>query len=341
MLHPRIFKQIQKLCKHTFILDACANHSGDNALCAQYCSPEDSFLSRDLQGEFVWLNPPFKCANEFLEAYFAQKHEYPDQVGASILLPCWRQFADIPELRRMSLLKHYAPGTHLFIQPGQDSAKRHEMAGVPWGVNMYYDPPTRTTFYVQAHQGRQALVFQAKVGEQSGQLLLDTGTTDKSFINAATCRRLGIPIRTPSSTQAQEQGPKNTSTSVDPTEFSALLLEDPTPRTDSGVPVHLLTPVTYGNGIQASPIGIATFTLHCQGFRTKVTCPVLDLADELDVVLGHEWCYEHKVIISYKDEHVTFVHTDRPHLLKFDDSRAPSCVQTSSLYSIRQAARFV
>ena len=78
MLYPCIFKQIWKLCNHTFTMDACANHLGDNALCACYCSHEDSFLSRDLQGEFVWVNPPFKRANEFLEAYFAQKREYPD-----------------------------------------------------------------------------------------------------------------------------------------------------------------------------------------------------------------------------------------------------------------------
>ena len=90
MLHPRIFKQIQKLCNHTFTMDACANSNGDNALCPRYCSSEDTFLSKDLKGEFVWINPPFKRANEFLEAYFAQKREYPDQVGACILLPCWR-----------------------------------------------------------------------------------------------------------------------------------------------------------------------------------------------------------------------------------------------------------
>ena len=70
MIRPYIFKQIQKLCNHTFTLDACANNFGDNVLCLRYCSPEDSFLSRDLQGEFAWLNPPFKRANEFLEAYF-------------------------------------------------------------------------------------------------------------------------------------------------------------------------------------------------------------------------------------------------------------------------------
>ena len=99
MIHPKIFKQIHKLSNHTFTLDACANSQGDNALCSRYCSVEDSFLEKDLKGEFVWLNPPFKRANEFLEAYFAQKRMYPDQVGACILLPCWRQFANIPELR--------------------------------------------------------------------------------------------------------------------------------------------------------------------------------------------------------------------------------------------------
>ena len=64
------------------------------------------------------------------------------------------------------------------------------MAGVPWVVNVYYDPPQRSTFHAQAHQGRQALVFKVKVGEQRAQLLLDAGTTDQSFINIATCRRL-------------------------------------------------------------------------------------------------------------------------------------------------------
>ena len=63
MLHPKIFKQIQKLSNHTFTFDACANSKGDNALCARYCSVEDSFLDRDFKGEFVWLNPPFKRAN--------------------------------------------------------------------------------------------------------------------------------------------------------------------------------------------------------------------------------------------------------------------------------------
>lgn len=73
MLHPRIFKQIQKLYNYIFTLDACANSKGDNVLCSRYYFPEGLFLSRDLKGEFVWINPPFQRANESLEAYFTQK----------------------------------------------------------------------------------------------------------------------------------------------------------------------------------------------------------------------------------------------------------------------------
>ena len=165
MIHPKIFKQLQKLSNHTFTLDACTNSKGDNALCTQYCSVEDSFLTRDLKGEFVWLNPPFKRANEFLEAYCAQKRTYPDQVGACILLPCWRQFANIPKLRQMIVIEQFTPGTHLFSQLGQGQSNRKDMAGVLWAVNVYYNQPRRSTFHAQAHQGRQALVFTAKVGE--------------------------------------------------------------------------------------------------------------------------------------------------------------------------------
>ena len=107
------------------------------------------------------------------------------------------------------------------------------MAGVPWAVNVYYDPPRRSTFYAQTHESRQALVFNAKVGEQRAQLLLDTGTTDRAFINAATCRRLGIPIRTPMSRDKRRSANSQAaSTTVDPTEFTDTPLGIPDLRED-------------------------------------------------------------------------------------------------------------
>ena len=70
-----------------------------------------------------------------------------------------------------------------------------------------------------------------------------------------------------------------TSTAVDPTEFTESPLGIPKLHEDPGVSPHMLTPVTYGNGIQATPLGVASFTLHYQGFQTCITCPVLDLTD--------------------------------------------------------------
>ena len=93
--------------------------------------------------------------------------------------------------------------------------------------------------------------------------------------------------------QRREANRKAPSPAVDPTEFADTPLGTPAPREDPGVMPHKLAPVTYGNGVQASPLGVASFTLRCEGFRTRVTCLVLDLTAELDVVLGHEWCKAH------------------------------------------------
>lgn len=57
--------------------------------------------------------------------------------------------------------------------------------------------------------------------------------------------------------------------------------------------------------------------------------------------LATKWCQEHKVIINYKDEQVTFVYKDRSEVRQFHDYCAQMCVAHFSLYLILQAARFV
>lgn len=98
--------------------------------------------------------------------------------------------------------------------------------------------------------------------EQHAQLLLDTGMIDRSFINAATCKKLGISLQVPPSTQEHGEADKPaTSTVVYPKEFP-----DTPPGTsrlcvDTAIPPHMLTPITYGNGPRASPTSIIAFTL--------------------------------------------------------------------------------
>lgn len=87
--------------------------------------------------------------------------------------------------------------------------------------------------------------------------------TNHLFINVAICRRLGIPIRVPPSAQEQGQadGLATSSTAVDPTEFSDTPLGTPEQQKDTAIPPHMLTPMTSGNGNEASSTGIATFAL--------------------------------------------------------------------------------
>ena len=120
MFHPEHFAQVQSLVSHPFTLDACANPDGKNSLCERYCSRQDSFLSRSLQNEFVWLNPPFKDAKPFLDHYFAERHKTPETTGACILLPAWRCFTEHPELAKLRKIVQYPKGSRLFSQPSHD-----------------------------------------------------------------------------------------------------------------------------------------------------------------------------------------------------------------------------
>ena len=101
MFHPEHFDHVQTLVSHPFTLDACCNPNGNNSLCKRYCSTKDSFLSKSLQNEFVWLNPPFKNAKPFLDHYFAERQKTPETTGACILLPAWQCFTEHPELAKL------------------------------------------------------------------------------------------------------------------------------------------------------------------------------------------------------------------------------------------------
>ena len=137
MFHPEHFANVQTLVSHPFMLDACCNPKGDNSLCKRYCSTQDSFLSRSLQNEFVWLNPPFKNAKPFLDHYFAERQKTPDSTGACILLPTWRCFTEHPELAKLWKIVHYPKGSRLFSQPSIDGHYRVKMPEIPWAVNIY------------------------------------------------------------------------------------------------------------------------------------------------------------------------------------------------------------
>ena len=76
---------------------------------------------------------------------------------------------------------------------------------------------------------------------------------------------------------------------MDPTEFTKSI-PDP-PHTDT---------VILADGTKLPTHGIVQVPLSIQGYRETVTCVVIDLADDYDIILGDAWLYEHAGIIDYR-----------------------------------------
>ena len=93
---------------------------------------------------------------EFLEAYFTQKRAYPDHVGACILLPCWRQFANIPELQQMTSTYGSLPQGHTYSV----SRARASSTERTWQASR-----GRSTYTTTCHDARPSMHRRIKVAK--------------------------------------------------------------------------------------------------------------------------------------------------------------------------------
>ena len=131
------------------MLDACADPQGRNALVSNFCSPTRDFHHEPSAGHHVWLDPLFSWMDEFLDRYLAEKAQSPHDTSACVLVPAWRK-ASHPGLRGMHLVAQYAKGTPLFTAPTLDGS-RTPLPGIPWGVNVFYDPPRPSVLFHSPH----------------------------------------------------------------------------------------------------------------------------------------------------------------------------------------------
>ena len=67
-LLPIAFAEIQALLGRAFTLYVAVPDSSDNAHCANFCSPSNSFMSREHVGH-MWVNAPFSQLASFLQHY--------------------------------------------------------------------------------------------------------------------------------------------------------------------------------------------------------------------------------------------------------------------------------
>ena len=182
------FAVLQKLCNQSFTLDACCNPSGDNALCQNFCSTDNSFFDHEVTGHHVWLNPPFSDIYAFIDHYAVQKQTSPHNTSACILVPNWGHQLVHPALANMRVLKVYQKGYHLFTAPSVgEGTKRRRVNGLRWPVTVYYDPPT------PVNTSNMAMLFQGSVHGQCAHILLDSGA-QQMYVSRAYCEQRGISI---------------------------------------------------------------------------------------------------------------------------------------------------
>ena len=218
------------------------------------------------------------------------------------------------------------------------------MAGTPWPVNVYYQPPRghddRRIRSMSHDQPR--LTFQGRVGHHPASILFDTGATGVAYINPACCQRLGLTPRKATVPSRRQQRrlhrllrlARATGGAVDPTEFKKSM-PDP-PYTDT---------VILADGTKVPTQGIVQVPLAIQGYRETVTCVVINLADDYDIILGDAWLYEHAGIIDYRQGVIRLVSRGRELTLRLpvqasQPSQASSPSSTvSRLCSFRSALR--
>ena len=68
------------------------------------------------------------------------------------------------------------------------------MPGIPWPVNVYYQPPRQAEnrHLCGIINDQPRLTFQGHVGNHPASILFDTGATGVAYINPGCCKRLGL-----------------------------------------------------------------------------------------------------------------------------------------------------
>ena len=218
MLNHDIVIDIERQLSSPFTLDACCNDNGNNAHCHNFCSPSNSFLDRDVSGQQVWMNPPFKHITAFIKHYLRCKSKAPTTTSACIVLPAYpganspnKQQPWTPYLKHMVLLRQYSAGAKLFSAPTADGSRR-PMPGCPFPVNIWWDPPLPPPPDIpicavgRTDETPADMLFQTVVNDTTAILtLVDTGATH-GFAEVAMLTNAGATIHPTQAKRVQVAG---------------------------------------------------------------------------------------------------------------------------------------
>jgi hypothetical protein len=115
-------------------IDGFSNESGDNSLCARFCSLQRSFYKTNFAGCHVWINADFLKIQSALMHWVGQKRLHHVGTRATVIVPKYRRrrpWLSILE-KHFTLLKTYKKGARLFLTiPAVTHATDKELNKLP------------------------------------------------------------------------------------------------------------------------------------------------------------------------------------------------------------------
>lgn len=272
-ISPADFARIQQLSDRPFDLDACCSDDGSNALCKVFCSPRNSFLQlTDLSTKHVWINAPFSKIGAFISHYLALKAKSPATTSACILVPRWPGSDWSNLLQGMRKLTAFPMGYPLF-KLNQESKPT---PGIPWPVDIYYDPTYESVAVHRIHSAdnetQMVMNFSGTISGAPGILAMDSQASH-CFIDKAFVDKCGILTR----------------------------------------PIHKMVELANGTSALLSAectVYIRMPSKHSgSAYVNKLTCLVVDLGADHDIILGQDWLLKTGAELSFAKRVCTLVHS--------------------------------
>lgn len=176
MMPDHKFPDFERLCGKAFTVNACCNDSGCYPHCNAQHSPANSFMSADVSGEHVFLQPPLNKAHLFVAHYLRCKSKDPQHTLACIAVPdCFQPRVD-KLLTGMQRLGRYDAGA---VEGAMRSATP---------LQVWHDPPAppMSCNNLAKKSNRLLMTFPGKVAQIDACVLIDSGAThdfiDKRFV---------------------------------------------------------------------------------------------------------------------------------------------------------------
>jgi hypothetical protein len=311
MLHPTYFIMIERMIGKKFTLDACANPNGDNALCDNYCSMNNSFLNYNCAGETVWLNPRFRHTTMKLMIihYLNCKQQAPYTTSACTLLPEWTVSSFANLLRGMKTLTTITKGTPAmtvptFPQPNLPGRSIFP-SGLPFKILLiYHDPPLQPPSpdpnddISPDDLNPQGFMAPCQIAEQISTtahfgpspatkaiMAIDT-LASRNFVDYNLIKNLKVKIKRH--------------------------------------PPWLTNIITLGDNSQRQSLGVVHLQIKLGDFYDMIWCEVLDLPDEFQLILGQAWLNKHKCILNFRDKSCILYAKGRRHIIDCGPHTLPS-----------------